>query len=367
MSRRNKSEDHSSVLKELKISKVILPAIIGIAVVMYMMQRQLHLEDLNSVQWRDQAIFWVSMGILTYIIRHLFYAWRLKIVSDDEFSWLKAMQLIVIWEFSSAVSPTSVGGSAVAFLLISQEKISAARTIAIVLYTMVLDTLFFIMTLIILYFIYGPQIIRPGMVGLGDIDGYGITFITVLLFMIGYGFLFFYGLFINPRSIKRIFIFVSKWRIMAKIRESMRNTAMDIETASKQITTKPNKFHILAFTATAGAWIMRFLVINCLILAFVPNIQNDFFDQMIIFSRGAVMYVVTAFSPTPGAAGVAEYLFGGFYSDYIPSGISVIIAIVWRLITYYSYLLIGVIIIPIWLRQILARRSHKDEELDIIV
>lgn len=361
MSKRNKSEDHSSVLNELKLSKVILPTIIGIAVVIYMMQSQLHLEDLKTVQWRDQAIFWVSMAILTYIIRHMFYAWRLRIVSDGDFSWLKSMQLIVIWEFSSAVSPTSVGGSAVAFFLLSQEKISTARTIAIVLYTMVLDTLYFVVTLPILYFVYGPQIIRPNMESLSDIDGYGVTFITVLLFMIGYGFLFFYGLFINPRSIKRFFLYVSKWRIMARVRESIRNTALDIETTSKQITSKPRKFHILSLAATAGAWTMRFLVINCLIMAFVPNIQTDFFDQMIIFSRGVVMYVITAFSPTPGAAGVAEYLFGGFFSDYIPSGISVIIALVWRLITYYSYLLIGVIIIPIWFRKVLANRSQKTE------
>ena len=36
-------------------------------------------------------------------------------MSDYAFSWPKAIQLIVIWEFSTAVSPTSVGGAGVAF------------------------------------------------------------------------------------------------------------------------------------------------------------------------------------------------------------------------------------------------------------
>ena len=38
------------------------------------------------------------------------------------------------------------------------------------------------------------------------------------------------------------------------------------------------------------------------------------------------MYVITAFSPTPGAASIAEYLSEDFFSDYIPTSISVIIA-----------------------------------------
>ena len=116
---------------------------------------------------------------------------EIEIVSEGEFSWLKSMQLVVIWEFSSAVSPTSVGGSAVAFFLLSQEKLSAARTIAIVIYTMVIDTLFFVISLPLLYLLLGPlEIIRPSMESLSDFDGYGITFVTVLLFMIAYGLVF---------------------------------------------------------------------------------------------------------------------------------------------------------------------------------
>ncbi len=358
MARHPSNRHSSSVLEDLKLSKIILPVLIGVAVVIWMMNKQLNFDDLAAVEWKNQGIFWLIIAILTYVVRHIFYAWRLRIVSEGEFSWLKSMQLVVIWEFSSAVSPTSVGGSAVAFFLLSQEKLSAARTIAIVIYTMVIDTLFFVISLPLLYLLLGPQIIRPSMESLSDFDGYGITFVTVLLFMIAYGLVFFYGLFINPRAIKRLFLFISRWRIMARFRESIRHTALDIETTSTHIKTMPFSFHVKAFIATSGAWTMRFLVINCLILAFVPNIHIHAFDHFLIYARGLVMYVITAFSPTPGAAGIAEYLFGGFFSDYIPTSISVIIALVWRLISYYSYLLMGAIIIPIWLRQIIARRSH---------
>ena len=42
-------------------------------------------------------------------------------MTDNEFSWPKSMELIVLWEFASAVSPTSIGGSGVALFLLAQE------------------------------------------------------------------------------------------------------------------------------------------------------------------------------------------------------------------------------------------------------
>ncbi|MBK7634088.1 MAG: flippase-like domain-containing protein [Saprospiraceae bacterium] len=107
--------DDKSALKYLKVSKVILPSIIGLGVVLWLMSRQLDINELSKLKNSGHTIFWVLMAMVMYFLRHLFYSWRLRVITDYAFSWLKSMQLIVIWEFSTAVSPTSVGGSAVAF------------------------------------------------------------------------------------------------------------------------------------------------------------------------------------------------------------------------------------------------------------
>ena len=70
------------------------------------------------------------------------------------------------------------------------------------------------------------------------------------------------------------------------------------------------------------------------------------------------MYAVTAFSPTPGGAGIAEVLFGGFFTDYISAGIATVVALVWRLITYYPYLIAGALIIPNWVGKVMAYRNE---------
>ena len=72
------------------------------------------------------------------------------------------------------------------------------------------------------------------------------------------------------------------------------------------------------------------------------------------------MYVIMAFSPTPGGAGFAEVLFGGFLSDYVNSGtLALIIAFIWRLFTYYLYLLVGVVVIPNWIKNVINDRKLK--------
>ena len=273
--------------------------------------------------------------------------------------------LIFTWEFSSCVSPTSVGGAGVAFYLISQEKLSGAKTISVVLYSMVVDTLFFVLTLPLLYIVLGPIIIRPGMVSFSDIDGYGITFITVLLFITAYGGLFYYGLFINPRSIKRFLIRLSRFPFLNRFKVDLKSTAYDVVITSEEIKKQPWSFHAKAFGTTFGAWATRFFAINCLILALVAGIAPTLYDHFIMLARGEAMHTITSFSPTPGAAGIAEYLFGGFFSDYIPAGIAVMIALVWRIISYYTYLIAGVMIIPNWFRNIRIRKKMERELVDL--
>jgi hypothetical protein len=327
-------KENNSTLENLKVSKVILPTIIGLAVVIWMMAKQLDISELSKLSNSGHTLFWIFMAVLMYVLRHLFYAWRLRIMSNYIFSWSKSIELVFIWEFSSCVSPTSVGGAGVALYLISQEKISGAKTISIVLYSMVVDTIFFVISLPLLFIILGPVMIRPGLEILQNMDGYGITFMTVLLFMTAYGGLFFYGLFINPKSIKKLLFSLSRLSFLGKFRASLRNVGTEIVVAAKDMKTQNWKFHAMAFNATFWAWITRFFAINCLVLALVAAANPSLYDHLIMLGRGEAMHTITSFSPTPGAAGVAEYLFGGFFSDYIPAGIAVLIALIWRLISY---------------------------------
>lgn len=353
------TEEQQEVLRSIRTSRIILPIMIGVAVVVYLFFKEFNPKDFNQIQWTGHAWFWIGLSTALLILRHIAYATRLRIVSDGYFSWKKCVELIFIWEFSSAVTPTSVGGSAVAFFVLSQERLPAAKTATIILYTVVLDTIFFVGTLPILLFFIGPKMIRPELTSWDMLDGWGYAFLTAYGLMATYGLIFYYGLFINPIQLKRFLIAVTKIKFLRKFRQKAIDMGNEMVIASKEIKRKNWQFHLGAFGATATAWSCRFLLLNCLIIALVSSVSTDFWTQFSLYGRLETMFIIIAFSPTPGGAGFVEGLFNPFVADYVTNATSAtIIATIWRVMTYYSYLLIGAIIIPNWIRQRLNDRKN---------
>ena len=354
------NEEEKSLLRSISLNRIMIPVLLGVGVVLLMVIRQLDLSELSNFRWDLVTIGWLSIAILMYVARHLFYAYRLYHITDKAFNFWKCIELIVIWEFSSAISPTSVGGAGVAFLLLSQEKLPGEKTVTAVLYTMVLDTMFLLAGMIVLALILGPISIRPDATNYNSLEGYGITLLSVCLFMFVYGFIFYYGLFINPGATKKMLFGLSKIKFLGRFKDNLRKTAVNVVIASEELKRKSLKFHIISFLTTAGAWTTRFLALNFIILALIKDTPGGIWNHIIIFTRAFAMHIITSFSPTPGGAGVAEYLFGGFFSDYIPSGLGSLVALIWRLITYYPYLIAGAIIIPIWIRNLILRRKRGE-------
>ena len=88
-------------------------------------------------------------------------------------------------------------------------------------------------------------------------------------------------------------------------------------------------------------------MLNFLAAAFFPVS-----DHLLMYARQLVMWIVLLISPTPGASGAAEFAFSGFMSDLLPVGASlVLIALLWRVITYYIYLLAGAVVGPRWVKR----------------
>lgn len=354
------SQEEEKVLESISTSKIIVPVVLGIGVILFLVWRQFDVDEFVKIQWGQRMLLFTGLAILTYLLRHIILAIRLKVLSNGFFGFWKCMELIFIWEFASAVSPTSIGGSAVSLFLLAQERMSGAKTVALVVYSIIVDTMFFVITLPIIYLTIGPHSVRPYASSFSDLSGYGWTFFFVYLFIVLYGALFTFGIF-HPKTIKRIILFFGKLPIIRKFQKSIQNTADEIIITSKEIWTQSIGFHISVFITTFLAWTLRFFAITLVIMALVDTIGFTFEDQYLIFARSEIMHSITQFSPTPGGAGVTELLFGGFYADYINKGISSIVALLWRLVTYYPYLLGGAVIIPIWIRTVIRRRNMERE------
>jgi uncharacterized protein (TIRG00374 family) len=72
--------------------------------------------------------------------------------------------------------------------------------------------------------------------------------------------------------------------------------------------------------------------------------------------------------PSPGGSGVAEAIFKRYLSDFIPvnalmvGSVAIVLALLWRLISYYPYLAIGAIMLPSWLKNKFNKSTETDHQ-----
>jgi uncharacterized protein (TIRG00374 family) len=169
--------------------------------------------------------------------------------------------------------------------------------------------------------------------------GYCVTFMFSIIFT--------YGIFINPKGFKKLLVALFKLKWLKKWEHKMTHVGDDIILTSKEFRSKPFMFWMKASLATFFAWTARFWLVNFLILAFTPV-----GDHFLIYGRQLVMWLVMVVFPTPGGTGVAEFAFEGFLSDFIPLGLAGLLAVLWRIASYYPYLFIGILVLPKWLKKV---------------
>lgn len=357
-------KDQHKVLKSISPYRIVIPALLGLAGVFYMLWRNFDPAEFQRIQWTNHVFLWIGLGVVTVLIRDLSYAMRLRALTAGELSWWKCIEVVIIWEFSSAVSPSALGGSAVAFFILSQEKLSVARTVTIVTYTIVLDALFMLCTLPILFAIFGWDILRPGAHTFADLGRWGYLALGFYFFMIGYSIVFAYGIFWGPHQMKRLLGWATNNRLLRRFHQGALKLGEDLVIASQGLKEQSWQVHLQAVVGTLLAWFFRFLLISCLIIAFTPELPLNFKFQAELYARLQSMFFVIMFSPTPGGAGIIELAFNGFLTDYVHSNThATVISTIWRLLSYYLYLILGALVVPNWIRKVFAGRKEKVEDV----
>ncbi len=324
-------------------------------------------DTLNDIDWTWQSSFWILLAILAMAMRDVAYMYRIRVLTDYVLSWKQSFRTIMLWEFASALTPSVVGGSGVAMFIVHREGINLGRSTAIVLVSALLDELFYITMVAIVLLIIGTGHLFP--VSL-EKSFFGMTFGTEGLFWLGYGFIcllttaILAGIFFVPRSLKYVLLQIFRLPILRRWRYNVIQIGDDIIITSDELKGKPAMYWIKSFGATYLSWTARYLVVNFLVLAFInPDnvVVSGFTDQILIYARQLVMWVIMLISPTPGSSGVAEFAFSGFLKEFIPLGLVGALALLWRLISYYPYLFIGAIILPRWLRATSPKTKAEKE------
>lgn len=338
--------------------KIILPVIIGVAVVALMFYHDARKEDLadvwRSIRFTPCAVFCIFLAFCCMFGRDFGLSWRFRELTDKQLRWSQAYKVDLLCEFTSCVTPSAVGGSSLGMVFLNTQGIEFGRATTLMLTTLFLDELFFVVFCPIVVLVTpAGELFASG--GAGFSHGIQITFWLVYSFLALYTFLLFTGIIWKPLWIRKVISVIFSWRFMRRWSAKADALGENMVATSRELRTKSASFWIKVFGATSLSWTSRYLVVNALFLAFLPNV-----DQWIVLARQFVMWVVLMVSPTPGGSGLSEWIFSEYYGDLVPSaGLVLILAIFWRLISYYLYLLIGAVILPSWLGKAYTKLRGK--------
>ena len=342
------SDNKENISKKISPVKIVFPVLIGLGVVGLMLYNSFDVKAFSVVVFTSKTVFWLLIGIILMLFRDLGYIIRLRILTGNKFSWKQSLRVIMLWEFTSAITPSAVGGTGLAIIYVNKEGLGIGKSSAVVMATSFLDELYFIIMFPLLILFLDIE-------RLFFVDGsFDFTNEFFLFAIIGYSvklaYLLFlsYGLFKNPRAIKKLLVNVFKLKFLRRWRLSAAKAGTEIMESSKELKTRGFSFWLKTFSATAFSWTSRYWVVNAMFLAFFT--VND---HIMLFARQLVMWIMMLISPTPGGSGFTEFVFSKYLGDFLPqvAGVAIVMALLWRLITYYPYLIIGAIIVPGWIRK----------------
>lgn len=345
------------ILKAFSGWKILIAVLLGLSVSIYLMLEDFSWESYANIQWSFSAVSFLILAIIFEAIRDLAYMYRIRLMTDYAIGWKKSFQVIMLWEFASALTPSVVGGSAVALFIVNKELKNVGKATAIVMITALLDELFYVMMVPIMFIFVGTSSIFVNTSF--QIFSFG-EFPTQTIFIFGYLFILFLTLiifgaiFYRPNLFKNILHFIFSLPFLQRWKSKMDRIGDEIIITSREMKHKSPTFWAKAFGSTLISWTARFAVINALIMVLIGH-----GDQLLIFARQLMMWVILLISPTPGGSGVAEFMLPKFLGEFM-GDYSNEIALIWRLLSYYSYLIIGSIVLPIWLRRIYKKKKKLD-------
>ncbi len=361
------ADSSDKILKKIRPSRIIFPILLGLIVVGYLLYKEFDPEAFSLITFSWYMLLFIFISLIMMFIRDFGYIIRLRILTEKKLSWRKSFNIIMLWEFTSAITPGAIGGTSVAVVFIHKEGLTVGKSTAVVMATSLLDELYFIILFPIIVLVVGNSDLFT--IGGADTASVDLTNKYFLFAVVAYSIKFLwilfmsYGLFINPGAIKKIIVQIFKLRFLKKWKTKAENTGNDLIMASNELKKRSFTFWAKAFLSTFFSWTARYWVLNFLLLALIFGLPNSiaqtipsFGENLLIFARQLVMWLLMVIIPTPGGSGIVELVFSDYMAEFIPAlGLVTLMAILWRLVTYYPYLFIGVLVLPKWIKRVFAK------------
>ena len=332
--------------------KAVVPVVIGVMVTALLFRNEIGTAGFDDFHFTARALVGCLLAVFFMAGRDFGLTWRFHTIAWPQLSWKRALRVDLMCAFTSAITPSAVGGSAFAIFYLNREGVSLGRASTLTLTTLFLDELFFV--------IFCPIILLivpfDELFGSNGHDAVFMDTVQVLFWLVYAGIviwttILYIGIIHKPKVVARLIRKLFCIRGLRRWRRGAFETARNMENASADLRNFGRRWWLNVFGATVVSWFSRYLIVNALFWGFAPHASG-----LLVFCRQFVVWVILMISPTPGGSGVSEWLFTEYYGDLMGAGgLALAIAIAWRIVSYYVYLIAGSLLLPTYF----GKRSGK--------
>lgn len=280
------------------------------------------------------GLFFVYM-MLESLVLHLFTKYKLK-----GFRYRDSFRLNLSTQFFNSITPFSSGGQPFQVYYFNARGIKVKDSTSIVVmnfitYTIAID----IVGLFSLFFKYQYFNDLSGQ-GYLLVIGFGVNiFITILTFILAFSKRIYHLL------VEVFWVKIIHWPILRRFKlenktEKIRQTIDDFNQEIKELNN-----HKSLWIQSVSLHVLRIIIVYSipffLFLAIGENVQEHYINLII----GAFFVaMVMSYIPSPGASGGAEGLFILFFTPFFNKSSTILSTLLlWRFITYYLFLFIGLL------------------------
>lgn len=353
------SSASNNPIQNFKTYRLVLPIVIGLGVASYMLYKNFTPGAFNGVNFTMQSAMWMLLAIAMVVVRDVAYMVRIRVLTDNLLTWRKSFQVIMIWEFASAVIPPSLGGGfAVAIYLLNKEKVELGKSISVILFSSLLDGIFLGVMAPLAYFLAGGESLFTNLnIKVPEVlsiiineKSIAFTFWLVYFAVLFYKLLVAFALFVDAVAVKKFLVAIFRLPVLKRFALKVQTTGDEMIIASAELKGKSKSYWFNAIFSTFVSWSARFLIINFIVAAFSP----DYINHLVMYCKQIIIGIINIISPTPGGSGLAEIMFSQFFKAELQNNLTLAtaLALLWRLISYYPYIFAGIIILPRWLKRV---------------
>lgn len=329
-----------------------LAASIGVVVIVAMMVKDFDWAALQLIDLSPRFFLGVVLAVGCFVLQNTMLILRFHHLVHRKISFLACFRINALCEFTSAVTPSAVGGSGLAFIYLNREGVSMARSIFTMFAALMADEVFLGISCLLLYLMVPTDLLFS----LGcahDIEtvewvsgGVKMIFLGSTLVVAIWALILYFLLLHCPQAFGWVLKLCCRIPWLHRFKEKAEKFGNDMTMASAEARQEGIHFWIRLMGYTAVAWLSRFAIVLAILLAFHAH-----GEMLLAWFRQWVIWMIAILTPTPGGSGVAELMFRIYYSDFLPdTSLAILAAMLWRMVSYYPYLLMGAVSLPKWIK-----------------